>query len=78
MYNQINVAFVNEKQRLLLIFQRGFGFDFVLSDLHLMGLSKVPTRTDIDLVLLARIIDIIFILANYVELSLVCLPSIVN
>lgn len=30
----------------------GLGNDFVLSDLHLMGLSNVPTYEAIDLVLL--------------------------
>ena len=30
----------------------GLGNDFVLSDLHLMGLSKVPTYAAIDLVIL--------------------------
>ena len=36
--------------------------DFVLSDLHLMGLSKVPTHADIDLVpLLARCSSSLFL-----------------
>ncbi|KAL9976552.1 hypothetical protein ACROYT_G013871 [Oculina patagonica] len=34
------------------LFQKGFGTEFVLTDLHLMGLSRIPTNTAVDLVLL--------------------------
>ena len=34
------------------LFQKGLGSDFVFTDLHLTGLSNVPTHTAIDLVLL--------------------------
>jgi len=46
----ITQGFWNDVKQFL--FQKGLGTDFVLTDLHLMGLSTVPTYTAIDLALL--------------------------